>query len=472
MTSASASPFHLMPLDDAPELCRLGVAALTDGFRSGAISPVEAAQAALARAEAINPRLNAFVSLDVDGALAAARESESRWRAGRPLSPIDGVPTTLKDIVQVAGWTVRYGSTTTDPTARCPADAPAVAKLRAAGAVFIGLTTVPEFGWKAVTDNALYGVARNPWDASRTPGGSSGGAAIAAATGAGVLHLGTDGGGSIRVPASFTGIVGLKPTFGRVPAFPLSAFGTVAHLGPMGRSVDDIAAMLAAMSGRDIADWAQGPGDLGPCAPTQESIARAKIGYWAKPPSGAVDREVAALVFAAVRRLEALGAEVEPVDLPGEDHLGLFDTLWSVGAAARLHGIDEGRLAHVDPRLRELAALGAARSAPELALAYVRRASFGEAMDRLLTRYDVLVSPATAVPAFAAAAEFPGGSGGAWWTEWAGFSYPINLTQQPAVSIPCGLTAGGLPVGLQIVGARGADGRVLGFASAVAAGLG
>jgi aspartyl-tRNA(Asn)/glutamyl-tRNA(Gln) amidotransferase subunit A len=447
----------------------MGVAALTSGFRSGAISPVDVAHAALERAEAINPQLNAFVSIDRDGALEAARASETRWRDGKPLSPIDGVPTTLKDIVNVAGWTVRYGSTTTDPTARCPADAPAVARLRAAGAVFIGLTSIPEFGWKAVTDNPLYGIARNPWNTGRTPGGSSGGAAIAAATGAGVLHLGTDGGGSIRVPASFTGIAGLKPTFGRIPAHPLSAFGTVAHLGPMGRGVDDIAAMLEIMSGRDIADWSQGPGDLGPCAPTPESIAGAKLGYWSKPPSGTADPEVAARIEAMARELEALGAHVEPVDLPGEGHLEIFDTLWSVGAAVRLHGIDPARLARVDPRLRELATLGASRSGPDLALAQMRRGAFGEAMDRLLTRYDFLISPATAVPAFEAGAEFPAGSGGAWWTEWAGFSYPINMTQQSAASIPCGLTASGLPIGLQIVGARGADGRVLGFARTVEA---
>jgi aspartyl-tRNA(Asn)/glutamyl-tRNA(Gln) amidotransferase subunit A len=471
MTSASLSPFHLAPLNDAPELCRMGVAALTEGFRSGAVSPVEAARAALDRAAEINPRLNAFVSLDQEGALDAARSSEARWRKGEPLSPIDGVPTTLKDIVNIAGWTVRFGSTTTAPAKRCTVDAPAIARLRAAGAVFIGLTTIPEFGWKAVTDNPLHGVARNPWDASRTPGGSSGGAAIAAATGAGVLHLGTDGGGSIRVPCSFTGLAGLKPTFGRVPAHPLSAFGTVAHLGPMARSVDDVAAMLAAMSGRDISDWSQGPGDLGSCAPTQESIAGAKIGYWSRPPSGSVDPEVAAIVLAAVERLENLGAHVEPVDLPGEGHLDIFDTIWSVGAAVRLHGIDEALLGNVDPRLRELAAFGASQSALDLALAHHRRGAFGEAMDRLLARYDFLVSPATGIPALAAGEEFPAGANGRWWTEWAGFSYPINLSQQPAASIPCGLTSGGLPVGFQIVGARGADGRVLGFARAVEATL-
>ncbi len=469
MTAAPTTPFHLLPLDDAPDLCRMGVAALTDGFRRGTISPVEAVQAALVRAQDINPRLNAFVSLDPDGALDAAKASEARWREGAPLSPIDGIATTLKDIVNIAGWTVRYGSATTDAATRCAHDAPAVARLRAAGAVFIGLTTIPEFGWKAVTDNSLHGVARNPWDASRTPGGSSGGAAIAAATGAGVLHLGTDGGGSIRVPASFTGIAGLKPTFGRVPAHPLSAFGTVAHLGPMGRSVDDIAAMLAAISGRDIADWAQGPGDLGPCAPTVESIAGARIGYWSEPPSGPLDPEVEAAVQAVVRRLEAAGAHVEPFDLPSADLLGIFDTIWSAGAAVRLHGIDEERLARIDPRLRELASFGASQSALDLALAHHRRGVFGEAMDRQLARIDVVVSPTTSIPAFAAGEEFPAGADGRWWTEWAGFSYPINLSQQPAASIPCGLTSGGLPIGLQIVGARGADSRVLGFARAVEA---
>jgi amidase/aspartyl-tRNA(Asn)/glutamyl-tRNA(Gln) amidotransferase subunit A len=231
-------------LTDANELCRLGVGQLTAGFSSGRFTPLEVAQATLARAEQVQERFNAFSLIDVDGALAMAKESTARWRSGTPLSSVDGVPTTIKDIVWVKDRAVRYGSRTTSTTP-CTQDAPSVKRLRAAGAVLIGLTTTPEFGWKAITDSPLTGVTRNPWNPKMTPGGSSGGAVVAAATGAGVLHIGTDGGGSIRIPSSLTGMVGLKPTFGRVAAYPPSAFGTVAHIGPIGRSAEDVAAMSA-----------------------------------------------------------------------------------------------------------------------------------------------------------------------------------------------------------------------------------
>src|SRR5215472_5720547 len=250
-------------LTDANELCRLGVGQLTAGFSSGRFTPLEVAQATLARAEQVQERFNAFSLIDVDGALAMAKESTARWRSGTPLSSVDGVPTTIKDIVWVKDWAVRYGSRTTSTTP-CSQDAPSVKRLRAAGAVLIGLTTTPEFGWKAITDSPLTGVTRNPWNPKMTPGGSSGGAVVAAATGAGVLHIGTDGGGSIRIPSSLTGVVGLKPTFGRVAAYPPSAFGTVAHIGPIGRSAEDAAAMLGVMAGRDIDDWNQGVGELPP----------------------------------------------------------------------------------------------------------------------------------------------------------------------------------------------------------------
>lgn len=448
------------PLSDAPPLCRLSAAELAAGYRSRELSPVDVAVAALDRAEAINPAYNAFTFVDREGALAQAKASEARWSKGEPLSAIDGVPTTLKDIVWVDGWSVRYGSRTTGakPFAE---DAPSVGRLRAKGAVFIGQTTTPEFGWKAVTDSALAGVTRNPWNPDRTPGGSSGGAAVAAAVGAGVFHLGTDGGGSIRVPASFSGIVGLKPTFGRVPAYPGSAFGTVAHVGPMTRSVADAQTMLEAMSGRDLRDWAQGAGDLGSLAPVDRVLKGARIGYWASPPCGAVDPAIAAAIDRAVRKLEALGAVVEPIHLPGSDHLDIFNTLWFSGLAARLHAVPLEQRRDVEPAILETAALGARLGAIDLVIAQSRRAEFGAAMDQLLTKYDFLVSPGVAVEAFTAGREVPEGSAMSRWTEWAGFSFPINLTQQPALIVPCALTASGLPLGLQFIGARGADARVL-----------
>jgi aspartyl-tRNA(Asn)/glutamyl-tRNA(Gln) amidotransferase subunit A len=443
----------------------MDAAALTAAYRSRALSPVEIAKAAMDRAEDVNPELNAFTFIDRNGAIAAAAAAEKRWADGTPLSDIDGIPTTLKDIVWVEGWSVRYGSATT-PVRPYGEDAPSVARLRKAGAVFIAQTTTPEFGWKAITDSGLFGVTRNPWNTQKTPGGSSGGAAVAAAVGAGVLHLGTDGGGSIRIPASFTGIVGHKPTFGRVPAHPASAFGTVAHIGPMTRSALDAASMLKAMSGRDLRDWAQGAGKLASLSGEPAvKLAGKRIGYWSKPASGTVDSEIAAVVDAAVSKLTRAGAVVEPITLPAENLLELFHHHWFTGAAARLSSIPEAGRGSIDPGFLEVARAGAAYSSTDLVLAQIRRGDFGAAMDRLLAQYDFVVSPGAALPAFDAGLEVPAGSAFGRWTEWAGFSFPINLSQQPACVIPCGFTAGGLPVGFQIIGARGEDAGVLSAAA-------
>ncbi|WHO82751.1 amidase [Rhizobium leguminosarum] len=448
------------PLEGAEELCLLDAATLAKAYRDRSLSPVDVAKATLERAATINADFNAFTFLDDKGALAAAEASAKRWAAGEPLSEVDGVPTTVKDIVWVEGWSVRYGSATTPPQPFAE-DAPSVALMRKAGLVFIGQTTTPEFGWKAITDSGLCGITRNPWDATKTPGGSSGGAAVAAAVGAGVFHLGTDGGGSIRIPASFTGIVGFKPTFGRVPAYPASSFGTVAHVGPMTRSATDAAAMLKAMSGRDLRDWFQGSGVLDTLDGATGDLAGKRIGYWSKPPAGDVDPEVAAAINAVVEKIRAAGAVVEPVDLPGENLLQLFHHHWFSGAAMRLSLIPECARAGIDPGFLEIAAEGAAYGSTELVAAQGKRAHFGGAMDRLLADYDYLVSPGTAIPAFDAGLEVPAGSNYARWTEWAGFSFPINLSQQPAAVIPAGLTAAGLPIGLQVIGARGHDASVL-----------
>src|SRR6516225_3063393 len=370
-------------LTDANELCRLGVGQLTAGFSSGRFTPLEVAQATLARAEQVQERFNAFSLIDVDAALAMAKESTTRWRSGAPLSAIDGVPTTIKDIVWVKNWAVRYGSRTTSATP-CTQDAPSVQRLRAAGAVLIGLTTTPEFGWKAITDSPLTGVTRNPWNPNMTPGGSSGGAVVAAATGAGVLHIGTDGGGSIRIPSSLTGMVGLKPTFGRVAAYPPSAFGTVAHIGPIGRSAEDVAAMLGVIAGRDIDVWNQGVGELPPLVLREGVLKGAQIGFWTKPPYGVVDPEVAVAVAKAVRLLENLGAHVDTLELPGEALGETFRVHWYSAAANRFAAVPAD-LAHLcDPGFVALAQAGAAIFPFAFAAAHLRRAAFAAAMAKLV----------------------------------------------------------------------------------------
>src|SRR5438094_10493326 len=229
------------------DLCALSATELLDAYRKHELSPVEVTRAVLERIDKLNPVVNAF-NLVSDRALEDAKASEARWLAGQPKGLLDGVPVSIKDILLTKGWPTLRGSKTVDPTGSWQDDAPATARLREHGAVLLGKTTTPEFGWKGVTDSPLTGITRNPWNPKKTPGGSSGGAAAALASGMGALAVGTDGGGSIRIPCSFTGLFGIKPSFGRVPAWPLSPFGTVAHVGPIAKSVADAALMLGVMS--------------------------------------------------------------------------------------------------------------------------------------------------------------------------------------------------------------------------------
>lgn len=457
---------EIYSLLNLPELCRPGANDLVGAYRNGALSPVDVTKAHLARAEEVDTALNAFSLIDHDGAVQAARASEERWRRGRPIGPLDGVPVTIKDAVTTQGWPSRYGSRTTDASPQ-RSDSPSVRLLRRSGAVLLGQTAIPEFGWKALTDGPLYGITRNPWNPELTPGGSSGGAAVAAATGAGVLHLGTDGGGSIRVPASFTGVVGHKPTFGRVPAYPPSPFGTVSHIGPLARRVADASLMLEVLSGKDPRDWNQNPLAFAPReALPAFSFAGARVGVWTTPPAGVVAADVAVQFHKAVRLIEQRGAAIEPVTPPLDGALELFHLLWFSGAARVLRGVRASDQSGMDLGLVAIADAGKRFSAADYVDAGVRRAEFGAAMENLFSAFDLLISPTTAVTPFAVGADVPRGSGLNHWTEWASFSFPLNLSQQPACSIPCGRSSQGLPIGLQIIGPRGADWRVLGAAAA------
>src|SRR6516225_1630962 len=223
-------------------------------YRERALSPVEVTRLLLDRLDILQPRINAFCVVDRDGALAAARQSEGRWQRGEAVGRLDGVPVTIKDLVLMRGFPTLRGSRLVDPEQNWSEDAPATARLREAGAIILGKTTTPEFGWKALGDSPLTGITRNPWNPARTPGGSSAGAAAACAAGIGPLHVGSDGAGSIRIPAAFTGLFGLKPSFGRVPAYPLSAMGLLSHVGPIARTVADAALMLTVLSGPDDRD--------------------------------------------------------------------------------------------------------------------------------------------------------------------------------------------------------------------------
>ncbi len=443
------------------DLLTLSAVELLHLYRSKRISPVEVTRAVLKQIDDLNPLLNCFCFLAPD-ALAVAKESEARWMKGEPKGMLDGVPASIKDLLLTKGWPTLRGSRTVDPKGPWNDDAPAVARLREAGAVLLGKTTTPEFGWKGVTDNSLTGITRNPWNPAKTPGGSSGGAAAAVAAGMGPLTLGTDGGGSIRIPCAFTGLFGLKPSFGRVPAWPLSPFGTVAHVGPMTRSVHDAALLLNVLSRPDTRDWFALPYEprdyrVG----LDEGVRGLRIAYSANLGYAEVDPEVAALVEQAAMRFVDLGALVEPVDPGFVNAEPVFRAHWFTGAAYLLKNFSPQQKALVDPGLVEVAEQGAKIGMLELLDAVQRRGALGVHMNQFHEKYDLLLTPSLPLAAFDAGKEVADVMKEKRWTDWTPFSYPFNLTQQPAASIPCGLTAAGLPVGLHIVGPRYADALVL-----------
>jgi aspartyl-tRNA(Asn)/glutamyl-tRNA(Gln) amidotransferase subunit A len=430
---------------------------LLEGYRNHTLSPVEVVQAVMRRIEAFNPRFNAF-NLVSDRLLEEAKASEARWAAGQPRGLLDGVPVSIKDLVLTRGWPTLRGSKTLDPRGPWNDDAPATARLREHGALLIGKTTTPEFGWKGVTDSPLTGITRNPWNPDRTPGGSSGGAVAAVAAGMGPLAVGTDGGGSIRIPCSFTGLFGIKPSFGRVPAWPLSPFGTVAHVGPITRDVADAALMLTVLSQPDARDWHSLPYEPRDYrAGLHAGVQDLRIAYSSNLGYAKVDPEVADLVSRAVRVFADLGARVEEKDPGFENPEGIFRTHWFSGAAALLRTVTQKDL--VDPGLLEVASQGEKVTAAELLEAQMKRGALGAHMNLFHRDNDLLVTPTLAVPAFVVGRESP--EGNQRWTDWTPFTYPFNLTGQPAASIPCGLTRAGLPVGLHIVGPRFADALVL-----------
>ncbi|MCB5910308.1 amidase [Streptomyces pinistramenti] len=457
-------------MTEPTQLADLSAQRLTAGYAAGEFSPVDATREALERAEAARSRTNAFTRIDGDEALAEARASEERWRSGQPAGPVDGVPTTVKDLLLTHGRPTLRGSLTIRPEdAAWDEDAPAVARMRESGAVFLGKTTTPEFGWKGVTDSPRHGVTGNPYDPGRTSGGSSGGSAAAVALGAGPLSLGTDGGGSVRIPASFCGIFALKATYGRVPLYPASPFGTLSHVGPMARDAADAALLMDVISGPDWRDWSQ----LGPAAGSfREALAGPvsglRVAYspalgWDVP----VAPDVAAAVRSAVETLSALGAYVEEIDPGIEDPVEAFHTLWFSGAARVVEHLDAAARELLDPGLREICAQGERYSALDYLAAVDTRMALGKAMGRFHSAYDLLVTPTEPITAFEAGAEVPAGSGHTRWTGWTPFTYPFNMTQQPAATVPCGLDGDGLPIGVQLVGARHADALVLRAAHAL-----
>jgi aspartyl-tRNA(Asn)/glutamyl-tRNA(Gln) amidotransferase subunit A len=438
-------------------------------IRRKELSPVELTEAVLARIDALNPRLNAFCLVAHDVARRAAREAEIAVMKGEPLGVLHGVPISLKDVLFTKGLRTTGGSRLFADLVP-EHDAIAVLRLRASGAVVLGKTTTSEFGHKAVTESPLFGITRNPWDLSRTPGGSSGGAAAAVASGLGPVALGTDGGGSVRIPAAFCGVVGVKPSYGRVPlshGFP--GWDHVSHVGPIARTVRDAAAVLDVIAGDDDRDRESLPDEGGSYLDACDVDIKGLNVAWTPDLGYArVAPEVLELAGDAAAEFEALGCHVEVVN-PGWENL---EEAFGTMIAAQFYAAWSDELPaaeeRLDPTLVKLIRRGGSITARDYLRARRRVADYWEEVRAFLERFDLLLTPTTAVAPFSADGPPPREIDGEPVSVlgWMPFTYPFNLTGQPAASVPAGWTAEGVPVGLQIVGRRHADRTVLAAAAA------
>lgn len=446
------------------DLAQLSAVELAAAVRAKKISPVEATRAVLARIERLNPQLNAFCTVTADAALATAQQLEAAIMRGDDPGPLAGVPVSIKDLLYVKDVRITSGSKLFETNVAAE-DAPVVERLRRAGAVVVGITNTPEFGWKGVTDNRVFGITRNPWNLELTPGGSSGGASSAVAAGLGPVAIGTDGGGSLRIPASFTELVGYKASFGRVPNYPGSGVDSLRHTGPLTRTVADAALVMDVLAGPDDRDPNSLPADT--TAPYSKSlddgVRGLRVGYSPTLGYAWVDPEVAAICADAAKHFAATGAKVEEVDIDWGNCYDVWGVFFYGGIAARVAGFPAERRELLDPGLQPIVERGLKLTAVDYVNALVARNQFWQKVRATFERYDLLLTPTLSVPPFAVGRnrpELPAGPDGAE-LRWSPFTYPFNLTGQPAVSVPCGRTKADLPVGLQIVGRRFADATVL-----------
>ncbi|ESR24872.1 Amidase [Lutibaculum baratangense AMV1] len=410
----------------------------------------------------LNPVYNAYVHLDETAALRLADESHARFAQGEPLGSLDGIPFGVKDLIDVAGMPTRRGSLATD-AAPATRDAPAVARLREQGAIPIGKTATSEFGWQCVTDSPLSGMTRNPRNPAWTAGGSSGGAAVAAALGLAPLHVGTDGAGSIRIPASFCGVFGFKPTYGRVAHAPAAHTGSLFHAGPIARTPRDAALLFDAIARPDARDWQalpRSPGESfrmgrGP------SLSGARVAVLVSLDGTPVAPEIAAAVGDAAQRLEALGAQVDRLDPMIDGDIDAFRVLWCAGAFKLWRRLDERARAAVGPGLARIAEAGSRVTVAELQDAEDARGALANRFQALHARYPLLLLPTLPILPFDNEAGPPDAGREAFGAEWSPFTFPFNMTQQPAASLPLGASPDGRPIGIQLVGPKHADASVL-----------
>ena len=436
----------------------LSAVELVAAYRAGSLAPVEVVRDVLRRIERWEPHLRATYALDAEGALAQAEASQARWLKGEPQGALDGVPVTIKENIATHGVPVPLGTAATElvPAAM---DAPPAARLREAGAVILGKTTMPDYGMLSSGLSSFHPLTRNPWDLTKNPGGSSAGAAAAAAAGYGPLHVGTDIGGSVRLPAAWCGIVALKPSLGRIPIDPPYA-GRVA--GPMTRTVADAALLMRVLSRPDARDTMSLPWQDIEWERLDRDARGLRIGLQLDAGWGlAVEPETRAAVEAAAKRFEAAGAIVEPVPpFMTRAMIAGMDAFWRCRSWMEISSLPEARRAKVLPYILEWARGGAALTGEEVFRGYSQMGAMREAAVAACAGFDVLISPTSPVPAYAAEWASPTNDP-AQPFEHIAFTLPFNMSEQPSASVNCGYTSSGLPIGLQISGHRHDDLGVL-----------
>jgi aspartyl-tRNA(Asn)/glutamyl-tRNA(Gln) amidotransferase subunit A len=448
---------------NATDLCYTPATELLSLIKKRALSPVELTRAVLDRIARVNPKLNAVCTMTADTALDIARRAEQAVVAGGPLGPLHGIPFTIKDLAFTQGVKTMSGSFVFEHRVT-DVDAPHVRRLKEAGGIMIGKTTTPEFGWKALGDSPLTGITRNPWNPGMTSGGSSAGAAVAAAAGLGPLHQGSDGAGSIRIPSSFCGIYGLKPSYGRVPMWPVSNTDSTSHTGPMARTVADAALMLGVMAGPDHRDRTSLDGVPDDFAGRLHQGIRGLRVAWSPDLGGLrVDAEVAMVAKQAALAFQELGCVVEEVSPRFADTHAMIRSMWNAHYAGNFGQYLDRWRDRMDPGLVAAVEDGYRYSAAHYVEMRGKKFGHTDSVRPLFETYDLLLTPSVSVTAFEVGrlnpAHFPQH---AWdWFPWASFSYPFNFTGQPAASVPAGFTPSGMPVGLQIVGRHWADLTVL-----------
>lgn len=440
----------------------LSATQLLTAYAAGQLTPLDVVESNLQRIERFGPRLNAFTQVLAAQAREQAQASTARWAKGQPVGALDGVTVAVKDLFLTKGVPTLRGSLAVDENQAWDVDAPCIARLREEGAIIIGKTTTSEYGWKGVTDSLRHGVTRNPWNPELTPGGSSGGSAVAVSARMAALSLGTDGGGSVRIPASFTGTVGLKPTFGRVSAFPLSPVGTIAHIGPICRTVEDTALLMDVVARRDRRDWYALPTparSFRPLGSLERKRPRVAVitSLWGQT----ADDEVGRVFEEAVAALADTGAQLVRCEPDWPDVRDAFRIHWMAGAGNALRSMPRERQELIEKGLLENAREGAKVTLAQFQDAVAQRERFGSAVNMFFADCDFVVTPSTATLPFAAGQENPAADDHSHILSWASFLYPFNLSQNPAISLPAGLSRDGLPVGIQIVGDRYADLEVL-----------